>query len=131
MKKWAHPTRAIPIALFLLLVLLLYLFKPTVDISQNNSRKTQHTIEAIETALTAFKKDTGRYPTSAEGIRSLLQNTDPPIVQWRGPYGSQIETDQWGHPFAYTNPHPKGNPYFITSGGPDNTFGTDDDITSN
>jgi general secretion pathway protein G len=124
-KHWAPP-----VGLFLLMGGLVFFLMPTVDLPQGNIHKTQHTITAIEDALAAFKKDMGRYPTTAEGIKALLENPQPGSTDWKGPYGREIETDQWGHPFSYIRPGPKGQPYLITSPGPDNKFGDADDITS-
>lgn len=38
----------------------------------------------IVTALGVFRQDTGRYPTSEEGLRVLVY--DPSVPGWQGPY---------------------------------------------
>ena len=76
-----------------------------------------------------FELDTGRYPTTSEGISALL--TAPPGVTqyWRGPYIEAMPVDDWGHPFQYIFPSP-GDPtiYRVVSWGPDGVLGTSDDI---
>src|SRR5262249_8370998 len=53
-------------------------------------------IESFSSALDLFYLDTGRYPTSAEGLNALVQA--PSGVQiWNGPYlkGARVPTDPW------------------------------------
>ena len=83
----------------------------------------------LRTALYLFYSDTGRYPTTAEGLLALV--TQPPgLAGWQGPYIEAVCPDQWGTPYRYTSPAsaPK-KPFDLTSAGPDRTFGTPDDLT--
>jgi general secretion pathway protein G len=80
------------------------------------------------TAIDAFAKDTGRYPTEAEGLDALVS---PPagLSAWSGPYLQHLKTDPWGGQYAYHAGGPKGGAgYRIVSKGPDGLAGTDDDI---
>jgi general secretion pathway protein G len=74
--------------------------------------------------LLKFNSDTGRYPTTAEGLSSLV--TNPGISKWAGPYGEESDTkDDWGSTFEYEL-SPKGPK--VTSHGIDTQPGTADDL---
>lgn len=64
-------------------------------------------IKGIDVALQLFRYDTGRYPTTAEGLKALLQNHG--LKSWRGPYTAgqekpEIPSDPWGRPYVYRCP---------------------------
>ena len=68
----------------------------------------RYQIDSFHQALYAFKQDTGRYPTDAEGLQ-VLRNA-PDIKGWRGPYLRQdIPADPWNKPYKYRL-HPEGYP---------------------
>ncbi len=125
MKTWAPP-----VILCFFLAFLVYFLMPTVNLDDAKIRRTQHTIRGIQTALEQFKKDTGRYPSSQEGLHVLIKEPAASIPNWHGPYGAKIETDVWGHSFTYIQPGLHGKPYTIVSPGPDEAPGTNDDIIS-
>jgi general secretion pathway protein G len=83
----------------------------------------------FRTALEAFRLDTGRYPTTAEGLDALV--TQPTgLAGWIGPYVEQILPDKWGTPYRYVCPATTSTkPFELSSAGPDHTFGTPDDLT--
>src|SRR6187455_711861 len=59
-------------------------------------------IEAFSSALDLYYLDTGRYPSSSEGLGALVQrpgNTDV----WNGPYlkGGQVPPDPWKNDYIY------------------------------
>jgi general secretion pathway protein G len=63
-------------------------------------------LEMLATALDAYRLDTGRYPTSAQGLAALetLPSIDPPST-WRGPYLRRaLPADPWGNPYVYLAP---------------------------
>jgi len=76
-------------------------------------------IEMLSTALDAFKLDTGRYPTTEEGLEALVK-APPDIEGWDGPYlkKEEIPKDPWGHPYVYRCPGEHGD-YDIISYGDD------------
>src|SRR4051794_35061715 len=46
--------------------------------------KAKSDIQAIETALTMFRLDNFKYPTTDQGLKALVQQpTDPSIKNWR------------------------------------------------
>ena len=60
-------------------------------------------IRQIETALYSFKVDTGRFPTSAEGLNVLLK--DPGIKGYNPDgYFDNIPLDPWGNTYIYIYP---------------------------
>jgi general secretion pathway protein G len=86
-------------------------------------------ISTFKTALAAYEVDTGSYPSTQQGLRSLVvQPSD--VSGWRGPYlESDIPLDPWQQPYTYEYPgklNPSG--FDIISAGPDKQLGTADDI---
>jgi general secretion pathway protein G len=84
-------------------------------------------------AMDLFEQDTGRYPTSSEGLRVLVEN--PQLPNWRGPYlkSVSIPPDPWGNPYKYAYPSQLTSSetlYDIVSAGPDGTYGNKDDVTN-
>ncbi len=89
-------------------------------------------IESFEKALDTFRLDVGRYPTSEEGLTSLV--TKPASAdKWNGPYlKKDVPMDPWGHPYIYKAPGTKSE-YDIVSYGKDGQpggAGEDADITN-
>jgi general secretion pathway protein G len=86
-------------------------------------------ISAMSTALDAFDADTGRYPTTNEGLNALV--TEPSNVQnWNGPYLDATKmNDPWSHAFVYKCPGDHNTSgYDLYSYGPDGQEGGGDDI---
>ena len=57
----------------------------------------------IAASLELFYLDLGRYPTSQEGLTSLV-NPPPSELNWQGPYLKDLSglVDPWGRDFLYT-----------------------------
>jgi general secretion pathway protein G len=95
----------------------------------------QSQIANFQTALNTYNLDTGKYPTTEQGLNALVQKpTSPPVSpDWRGPYLSKktIPDDPWKNSFKYASPG-KHNPesYDLYSMGPDGQEGGGDDITN-
>lgn len=57
-------------------------------------------IRSIEGALNLYYKDVGRYPSTHQGLQSLIKNPD--LKQWGGPYLSEnLIIDPWGEHYRY------------------------------
>jgi general secretion pathway protein G len=88
-------------------------------------------IASLEQALDKFRLDVGRYPTTQEGLSSLVSN--PGIENWDGPYvKTGTITDPWKRPYQYQAPGTHGE-FDIFSYGRDGNpggEGEDKDITS-
>ena len=80
-------------------------------------------IQSFGSALDLFNLDTGRYPTTSEGLTALVQSPGT-IPAWNGPYlkGCVVPNDPWGKPFVYRSPGEHG-PYDIMSYGSDGQEG--------
>src|SRR5215213_8151656 len=67
-------------------------------------------LSQMETALDLFRADTGRYPTSAEGLAALVS---PPagVPSWRGPYLKRdVPSDPWRNLYTYSTLTPAAGP---------------------
>ena len=89
-------------------------------------------LDAFDKALQAYRVDTGRFPSTSQGLRALVtQPGDEP--RWRGPYmQSDIPVDPWGTAYQYRNPGSTGKDYDLLSYGHDRApggTGDDADIT--
>ena len=80
-------------------------------------------IQSFGSALDLFNLDTGRYPTTGEGLNALVQSPGT-IPSWNGPYlkGGVLPNDPWGKPYVYRSPGEHG-PYDIMSYGSDGQEG--------
>jgi general secretion pathway protein G len=76
-------------------------------------------ISAFQTALGAYKLDTGKFPTTEEGLQAL--RTAPSGVRnWNGPYlPKDIPLDPWGNPYVYKYPGDHGDEPDVVSNGAD------------
>jgi len=89
--------------------------------AKQNSARAQ--IELFGTALDSLRLDLGRYPTTAEGLESLVTQVSG-IDQWNGPYLKKIEIplDPWNNPYIYESPGKYGD-YDLYSYGADRAEG--------
>ncbi|MBN1360557.1 MAG: type II secretion system major pseudopilin GspG [Sedimentisphaerales bacterium] len=92
--------------------------------------KTQ--ISQVEVALDAFEIDVGRYPSTAESLRALIQTPTTEADGWHGPYlRKEVPLDPWGEEYQYRYPGTYNQDgYDLYSTGPDRQLGGDDDITN-
>ena len=80
-------------------------------------------IEEFGGSLDLFKLETGRYPTTQEGLQALVQQP-PGLAGWNGPYLKKktLPKDPWNNDYRYASPGQHG-PYDISSLGADNKEG--------
>jgi general secretion pathway protein G len=81
-------------------------------------------LATLDKLVRTFRSDTGRYPTTEEGLEAL--RTEPEgIGGWKGPYVSHsIPLDPWGSPYEYLSPHPRtGEGFRLWSHGSDSAEG--------
>jgi general secretion pathway protein G len=96
----------------------------------------QDIVGTLGLALDLFEQDTGRYPTTEEGLQVLISApTQGSILNWNGPYikSASVPLDPWGRPYQYTFPSQLTNIpglYDLVSAGPDGQSGTADDISN-
>jgi len=100
---------------------------PTVisKVDEAKVAKAKADIQALETALTEFRLDNSKYPTSEQGLTSLItQPTDPSIKHWRpGGYIQRVSKDPWGNEYQYVYPGTHGKEYDLFSYGADGAPG--------
>ena len=94
-----------------ILGLLMSLVGPQV-LNQLGGAKTKTAgiqIKDLEQALEMYKLDVGRYPTSEQGLDSLV-NKPAGLVGWNGPYlKSDVPVDPWNNKYHYKNPGEHGD----------------------
>lgn len=84
-------------------------------------------IASMKVALGAFETDTGRFPTTEEGLAALV--TAPAGIQgWQHAYIEKVPMDPWGHPYIYRCPGSNGKDFDLFSAGPDGREGSADDV---
>ncbi|HUN25363.1 MAG TPA: type II secretion system major pseudopilin GspG [Steroidobacteraceae bacterium] len=90
--------------------------------------KAKQDIQALGTALTMYRLDNFKYPTTDQGLQALVQQpADPTIRNWRaGGYlqqGANSLKDPWGNAYQYVYPGTHGGQYDLYSLGPNGQEG--------
>ena len=75
-------------------------------------------LSAISNAVEMFVVQSGRYPTTLEGLEVLVSNTSDEISNWKQ-FLSIVPKDSWGRQFVYTLRVQHGQRYLLYSKGPD------------
>jgi general secretion pathway protein G len=100
---------------------------PTVIGKVDEARvvKAKQDIQALETALQMFRLQNSKYPTTEQGLQSLItQPTDPTIKHWQpGGYLQRISKDPWGNDYQYVYPGTHGKEYDLFTYGADGAPG--------
>lgn len=82
-------------------------------------------IKTLEGNLQMYKAHNYAFPTTEQGLNALI-TAPADSKRWRGPYTEEEKlSDPWGNPFGYES---DSRNYTITSGGPNQTIGDEDDI---
>lgn len=86
----------------------------------------------LKTALGQFEVNVGRFPTTAEGLKALVERpSEIPEATYQDAYMETMPKDGWGKEFRYVCPSEKQHKDFdIISAGPDGKFDTPDDINN-
>jgi general secretion pathway protein G len=123
------------LVVLVILVLLASLVAPRVVgyLGSSRTKTAKVQVQSLTTALELYKVDTGRYPTTTEGLKALVEAPSG-VSSWNGPYlnKKELPIDPWGRPYAYRSPGQHG-PFDISSLGADNQpggTGENEDITS-
>lgn len=93
------------------------------QIGRSETTAARAQLDAFDKALQAYRVDTGRFPSTAQGLRALVtQPSDEP--RWRGPYmRDDIPVDPWGSAYQYRNPGTGTKDYDLLSYGRDRAQG--------
>ncbi len=93
---------------------------------QARRMKTKVDIRGIESALALFKTDTGRFPTTSEGLEVLVSNQG--IKGYNaGGYLDKVPSDPWGTKYVYISPGVNSRDYDLKSYGQDGESGGAED----
>jgi general secretion pathway protein G len=121
----------------LLLVLVILSVLAAVVVPKFTQRSEQARITAartdismLETLLDSFQFDTGRFPTTAEGLKALVEEPQG-VRNWlEGGYLKRgVPRDPWGNLYQYRSPGEHNtDSYDLYSIGPDGQDGGGDDI---
>src|SRR5919197_3117469 len=92
-------------------------------LSESKVKAAKIQMQSFASALDLFNLDTGRYPSTAEGLTALVRRT-PGVAAWNGPYlkGGVVPNDPWNHPYVYRAPG-EHSAYDIVSYGSDGQEG--------
>src|SRR5690606_35903497 len=89
------------------------------QVSKSEVKTARAQIDAFGKALDTYRLDTGHYPTSAQGLKALIERPDGES-KWSGPYLQKfVPPDPWGQPYIYQSPGGAGRDYDLTSTGKD------------
>lgn len=93
-------------------------------LAESRTKTAKLQIESFSSSLDLFYLDTGRYPTTTEGLNALAERPADATV-WNGPYlkGGRVPLDPWGNPYQYRSPVDHAPPYEILSFGSDGREG--------
>ena len=88
----------------------------------------------IGQTLDLYKLETGRYPSTQEGLQALI-SAPSGVSNWNGPYWKKttVPKDPWGNDYRYASPGQNNTPFEIASYGADGKEGgegANKDITS-
>jgi general secretion pathway protein G len=93
------------------------------QVSRSEITAARAQLDALDKALQAYRIDTGRFPSTSQGLAALVVQ---PVgeARWRGPYlQGALPVDPWGTPYQYRLPGPAGRDYELLSYGPDRAPG--------
>jgi general secretion pathway protein G len=74
---------------------------------QAKPQKAKIDLTQIETGLDMYAADNGSYPTTEQGLQSMITKptTPPEPMNWSGPYVKPTDfKDPWGVIYIYTSP---------------------------
>jgi general secretion pathway protein G len=88
------------------------------QIGKSETKAANAQIVAIGQALDIYRLDTGKYPTTEQGLLALEKKPDG-NTNWNGPYLKKaLPLDPWGKPYNYKFPGEHGD-YDLFSYGKD------------
>lgn len=107
-----------------ILGLLATIVMPRILSRPEQARRTKAKIDIrnIESALALFKTDTGRFPTTSEGLEAMV--SDPGIKGYNSDgYLDKVPFDPWGNKYIYISPGVRNRDYDLESYGRDGEDG--------
>lgn len=117
------------LVVLIILGLLVGIVLPNVigQVGSSKSKAARVQIEELGAALDIFRLETGRYPTSQEGLRALVEQPGD-LPNWNGPYLKKrtVPDDPWDRPYQYRSPGQHGE-YDLYTLGRDGVEGGEDE----
>ncbi len=93
------------------------------QVGKSEVKTARAQLDAFDKALAAYRLDTGRYPSTEQGLRALNERPADE-AKWSGPYlAKALPTDPWGRAYQYRAPGEQGRDYDIVSLGKDGQRG--------
>ena len=85
---------------------------------------TKAQISQLAATLDQYKLDTGKYPSTQDGLKALLQGPSG-VANWNGPYVNKPDQikDGWNNDYIYRSPGSENRPFEIVSLGSDGKEG--------
>jgi len=98
-------------------------------VGKAQTTKAKSDIQAIETALTMYRLDNFKFPSTDMGLEALVTRPNDPTVRNypEGGYIKRLSKDPWGRPYVYVYPGTHGQEYDLYSLGADGQEGGEDD----
>lgn len=116
-----------------ILGLLASMLVPKIMDRPNEARvtKAKMDMKALDSALKLYKLDTGRYPTTEQGLKALIKKPDTRPVPRNYRKGGYLDSttapvDPWGYEYIYRSPGEEDRDYEIISLGADGMDGGED-----
>jgi general secretion pathway protein G len=101
------------------------------QIGKSEVKAARAQMDALGKAVDQFRLDVGRYPTTEEGLASLIARPAS-IAKWDGPYLTKgVPADPWGNPYIYKSPGEHGDYDLISLGKDGRTGGEGDNADIN
>lgn len=92
------------------------------QVGKSEIKVAQAQIEGLGKALDQYRLDTGHYPSTEQGLTSLMERPSSE-AKWDGPYLKKaLPPDPWGKPYMYRSPGEHGE-FDIYSYGKDGQVG--------
>ena len=104
-----------------ILTILAALIVPRIMDRPDQARQVaaRNDIRAIESAFNLYRLDNGVYPSTEQGLSSLVQKPDVGVIprNWKsGGYLDRLPKDPWGKDYQYISPGVQGDIDIFTYG---------------
>lgn len=126
----------------IMLVVILIGILAAIAVPRLTGKTTQARMAAAKTeiegtlsmSLDMYELDAGTFPSMSQGLGALIEKPaiPPEPLSWKGPYLKKktIPKDPWGNEYTYESPGKHNEDYDLSSAGPDNITGNEDDINN-
>ncbi|WP_028452358.1 type II secretion system major pseudopilin GspG [Chitinilyticum aquatile] len=90
------------------------------EVGKAKSKTAMSQMKSISGALDQYRLDTGRYPSTEEGLPALTRKPANASNKWAGPYlMKDAPNDPWDRPYVYKLPGENGHDYELLTYGLD------------